>query len=197
MILEFRRYNLMIYRPIVLDREIEFSKKKFIVSKTDIEGNILFVNKNFCEVSGYTEVELQGTSHSVLRHPDMPRAIFYMMWQSLLAGMEISAVVKNLAKNGKYYWVISDFSMQRNEFGKIETFSSFNRIAPDYVSETMESLYAMMLLVEKKEGIEGSLRYLESYLEEKQMDYTEFLEDLVEPKGLLNILIENFKRIVG
>jgi PAS domain S-box-containing protein len=197
MISEFIRYRLMIYRPIVLNQEIEFSKKKFIVSKTDIEGNILFVNKNFCEVSGYTELELQGTSHSILRHPDMPQAIFYMMWKSLLAGMEISAVVKNLAKSGKYYWVISDFSMQRDNHGKLESFSSFNRIAPDYVSETMESLYTLMLLVERKEGIEGSLRYLESYLEEKNMGYNEFLEDLVKPKGFLNILIENFKKVLS
>jgi len=197
MISEFIRHSLMIYRPIVLNKEIEFSKKKFIVSKTDINGNILFVNKNFCEVSGYTEHELKGTSHSILRHPDMPKAIFYMMWKSLQAGMEISAVVKNLAKSGQYYWVISDFSMQRDNYGKLETFSSFNRIAPDDVSETMESLYAIMVLVERKEGIEGSLRYLESYLEEKQMGYNEFLEDLVRPKGFLNILIQNFKKVLS
>ena len=187
----------MIYRPIVLDKEIAFSKKKFIVSKTDIEGNILFINKHFCEVTGYTESELQGTPHSVLRHPDMPRAIFYMVWNSLLAGMEISAVVKNLAKSGKYYWVISDFSMQRDAYGELEEFSSFNRIAPNHVSETMERLYATMVLIEKKEGIEGSLRYLERYLDEKQMGYNEYLEDLVQPKGFLNILIENFKKVLG
>ena len=187
----------MVYRPIVLNQEIEFSKKKFIVSKTDIEGNILFVNKNFCEVSGYTEVELQGISHNILRHPDMPRAIFYMMWKSLLAGMEISAVVKNLSKSGKYYWLISDFSMQRDSHGKLESFSSFNRIAPDEVSETMASLYETMLVVEREDGIEGSLRYLEHYLEEKQMGYSEFLEDLARPKGMLNLLIANFKKVLN
>ena len=186
----------MIYRPIVLDKKIEFSKKKFIVSKTDIEGKILFVNKNFCEISGYTAHELIGVDHSVLRHPDMPRAIFYMMWKSLLAGMEISAVIKNLAKSGKYYWIISDFSMSRDKYGKIETFSSFNRIAPDYVSEVMEELYAQMLIEERKSGLEGSLHYLENFLEEKQMSYNDFLEDLVKPKGILNILIQNFNKVL-
>ena len=191
------RYRIMIYRPIVLDKEIEFSKKKFIVSKTDVEGNILFVNKNFCELSGYTEVELQGISHNILRHPDMPKAIFYMMWKSLLAGMEISAVIKNVSKSGQYYWLISDFSMQRDSYGKLTSFSSFNRIAPNHVSETMASLYSTMLAVEKKEGIEGSLRYLENYLDEQAMGYNEFLENLVQPKGILNILIENFKKVLN
>ena len=66
----------MIYRPIVLDEEIKFSKKKFIVSKTDIKGNIIFTNKNFSEVSGYTESELIGQPHNILRHPDMPKSCF-------------------------------------------------------------------------------------------------------------------------
>jgi len=69
----------MIYRPIILDEEIKFSKKKFIVSKTDTEGNILFVNQNFCDVTGYKYEELLEQPHSVVRHPDMPKAIFYMI----------------------------------------------------------------------------------------------------------------------
>jgi len=187
----------MIYRPIVLDEEIQFSSKKFIVSKTDKEGKILFVNQNFCEISGYSQNELLGAPHSVLRHPDMPRAIFYMMWKSLLAGMEVSAIVKNLAKSGQYYWVIADFSMQRDRYGKIETFTSFKRIAPSYVSETIEALYTEMILAEKKSGIEGSLTCLEQFLEEKQMGYNEFLETLVEPKGVFALLIQNFKKVLS
>lgn len=187
----------MIYRPIVLDKEVVFSKKKFIVSKTDVDGIILFVNKNFCEVSGYTQSELVGEPHSVLRHPDMPKAIFYMLWKSLLSGMEISAVVKNLAKSGEYYWVIADFSMKRDKYGKLESFSSFRRIASKEVIEVMQILYAEMLLVERKKGIEGSLRYLENFLEEKNMSYEEFLEDLVKPKGILALLINNFKKVLN
>jgi len=187
----------MIYRPIVLDKEIEFPSKKFIVSKTDKEGKILFVNKNFCEISGYARNEILGAPHNVLRHPDMPRAIFYMMWKSLLAGMEISAIVKNLAKSGEYYWVIADFSMQRDKYGKIETLTSFKRIAPSFVSESMETLYMEMILAEKKSGIEGSLVCLEKFLEEKGVSYNEFLEDLVEPKGMLDLLIHNFKKVLS
>ena len=187
----------MIYRPIVLDEEIIFSKKKFIVSKTDIEGNLLFVNQNFCDITGYKYDELMGQAHSVLRHPDMPKAIFYMIWKSLLAGMEISAIVKNVAKNGKYYWVIADFSMQRDGYGKLETFTSFTRQAPSYVSESIQELYDEMTYAERKSGIEGSLRYLETFLEEKTLSYNEYLEALVKPKGVLQGLMGNFKKVLS
>ena len=187
----------MIYRPIVLNKEVKFSKKKFIVSKTDIEGKITFVNQNFCDVSGYSAAELMGVEHSVLRHPDMPRAIFYMIWKSLHAGMEISAVIKNLSKSGKYYWLITDLSMQRDTKGNLKTFSSFNRIAPEHVSEVIEELYQEMILAEKRGGIECSLQCLNEFLAEKEMSYNDFLEDLIEPKGILNILINNFKKVLN
>ena len=187
----------MLYRPVVLDSEIQFSQKKFIVSKTDKEGKILFVNKNFCEVSGYTEAELLGETHSVLRHPDMPKAIFYLIWKSLLAGVEVSAIIKNLTKSGQYYWVIADFSVKRDAKGEIDSFSSLRRVAPSYVSEAIEPLYQEMLVAERKGGVEASLRCLENFLAQKEMSYEEFLEDLAQPKGVFAFLVENFKRVLN
>lgn len=187
----------MIYRPIVIDEEIIFSKKKFIVSKTDTEGNILFINKNFCEISGYDEGELIGSPHNVLWHPDMPRAIFFLVWNSLLAGREVSGVVKNLAKNGKYYWVIADFSIKRDENGNIKSFTSFRRAAPLQVIESMEELYETMLKIEKKHGMERALAYLEAFLEEKELSYDEFLGDLITPRGIIGSLLAGFKKMFG
>jgi len=187
----------MIYRPIILDEEITFSKKKFIVSKTDIEGNITFVNQSFCDIAGYRYEELIGEPHSVIRHPDMPQAIFYMLWKSLLAGMEISAIIKNVAKSGKCYWIIADFSMQRDSYGNLETFSSFARYAPNYVTEAIEELYAEMIYAERKSGLEGSLGYLENFLEEKNLSYNDYLESLVKPKGVLQGLMGSFKKVLN
>jgi PAS domain S-box-containing protein len=187
----------MIYRPIVLDKEIKFSKKKFIVSKTDIDGNILFVNKNFCDITGYKNQELIGVPHSILRHPDMPKAIFYMIWKSLLAGMEVSAIVKNVTKSGAYYWVIADFSMQRDNYGKLKTFTSFKRMAPDYVSRGIEILYTGMMIAERRGGMEASLIYLESFLKEKGMSYNQYLENLVEPKGIFSSFLKQVKQAIN
>ena len=187
----------MIYRPIVLDEEIKFSKKKFIVSKTDLKGKIIFTNKNFCEVSGYDEAELMGAPHNVLRHPDMPRAVFFVVWQALKAGQPISGVIKNLAKSGEYYWVIADLEPQFDLKGEVVALTAFRRAAPQDVIDTTEELYATMLTIEKKHGMEKSLAYLEAFLEEHDLSYNEFIEELIRPKGIIAILLTAFKKMIG
>jgi PAS domain S-box-containing protein len=185
----------MIYRPIAIDKEIVFSKKKFIVSKTDTKGNITFINKNFCEISGYSEDELIGKQHNILRHSDMPRAIFYLIWNNLLRGEAVSGVVKNLAKSGEYYWVIADFDVKRDEMGNIQSFTAFRRAAPNQVIDTIEELYETMRKIENKRGLEGSLSYFEAFLEEQEMSYDQFLGELIKPKGLVGKVLSTFKSI--
>lgn len=185
----------MIYRPIVIDEEIKFSKKKFIVSKTDLKGNIIFTNKNFSEVSGYTEAELVSSPHNIVRHPDMPKAVFFLVWQALLAGKPISGVVKNLAKDGRYYWVIADFEPKFNAKGNLVALTAFRRSAPNEVIEATEELYHTMLSIEKKHDMEKSLGYLEAFLEEHQVNYNEFIEELIRPKGILATLLNTFKKM--
>jgi len=187
----------MIYRPIVLDEEIKFSKKKFIVSKTDIKGNIIFTNKNFSEVSGYNEAELVGAAHNILRHPDMPQAVFFLVWQNLLAGRSISGIVKNLAKDGRYYWVIADLEPKFDKKGNIIALTAFRRAAPQNVIDAATELYATMLAIEKKHGMERSLGYLEAFLEEHQLSYDEFIHELIKPKGFIASLLNAFKKMIG
>jgi len=187
----------MIYRPIVLDEEIKFSKKKFIVSKTDTKGKIIFVNKNFCDISGYTEDELIGAPHNIVRHPDVPRAVFYLIWDKLLSGRAISGVIKNLAKSGKYYWVIADLEPKFDRDGNIVSLTAFRRSAPQYVIDTMEELYRTMLTIEKKHGMKQSIEYLEGFLEERGVTYDEFIAELIKPRGILLTLLSTFKRVFG
>ena len=190
------KHNI-IYRPIAIDEEIKFSKKKFIVSKTDTKGYITFVNKNFCDISGYSEEELIGAPHNILRHPDMPRAVFFLVWSSLLRGEPVSGVVKNLAKSGRYYWVIADFDIKRDTNGNIKSLTAFRRSAPQQVIDTVEELYETMLNIEKRQGMKGSLSYLEAYLDEHHMTYDEFLDNLITPKGILAKLLSVFKSMFG
>jgi len=185
----------MVYRPIAIDEEIKFSKKKFIVSRTDLSGNIVFINKNFSEVSGYDQTELIGVSHNIVRHPDMPRAVFYIVWKSLKAGYPISGVVKNLAKDGRYYWVIADFDVKKNSEGRVIGYSAFRRSPPQTVIDTLEEPYSIMLNIERKHGMEASLTFLNSFLEEHHMSYDEFIKELIQPKGLIASLLSSFKRM--
>ncbi len=79
-----------------------------IVSKTDTKGRIVYINPAFIEISGFTEEELLGQSHNIVRHPDMPPEAFADMWATLQAGMPWSGMVKNRCKNGDFYWVVAN-----------------------------------------------------------------------------------------
>src|SRR5471032_1795071 len=89
----------------VTDRHIEVADDQAIVSKTDLEGNITYVNPYFIQISGYVESELLGVPQNILRHPDMPAAAFADLWATLRAGMPWTGLVKNRCKNSDFYWV--------------------------------------------------------------------------------------------
>lgn len=89
----------------VIDQEISYPEGKLIVSRTDTHGVITHCNQSFVDMSGYTEEELIGQPHSILRHPDMPTAAFDDLWDTLRRGEKWHGYVKNLRKDGNYYWV--------------------------------------------------------------------------------------------
>ena len=87
------------------ETEIAFPDGKLIVSTTDLDGKITHINKSFEDMSGYTKDELIGSPHHILRHPDMPAAAFADLWSTVKNGQKWHGYVKNLRKNGSYYWV--------------------------------------------------------------------------------------------
>ena len=92
-------------KPEVLDKERLLPIGDFIVSKTDKRGLITYANKPFIDIAKYTESELIGQPHNIVRHPDMPKAAFADLWATIKAGKEWRGLVKNLCKDGWYYWV--------------------------------------------------------------------------------------------
>ena len=92
----------------VTGREYVLRDDHMIVSKTDTRGIITYINKDFLEVSGFTEEELIGAPHNIVRHPDMPPEAFKDLWDTLAAGMPWTALVKNRCKNGDHYWVLAN-----------------------------------------------------------------------------------------
>lgn len=106
----YTEYDLHYYdgtarRVLVKDEEIPFPEGKLIVSRTDLNGVITHCNQAFIEMSGYTEAELIGQPHYILRHPDMPKAVFKDAWETVVQGRKWHGYVKNLCKDGRYYWV--------------------------------------------------------------------------------------------
>ena len=183
-----------VYRPLPIDEEIKLNNKKIIVSKTDKSGRILYVNDYFCEVTGYEPNEVLGAPHSILRHPDMPRAIFYIMWRTIQNGDNITAIVKNLAKSGKYYWVTTDFENHRDSKGEIESYIAFRRPASKKAIEAVEGLYSSLLEIEKRHGMEASLVYLQGYLDERHTTYNRLMEEIVKPKSFMEKLFNLMKK---
>ena len=179
------------YRPLPIDKEIKVSSKDFLVSKTDEKGKILYVNDTFCNVTGYEEIEVVGKAHNIVRHPDMPAAIFYLMWKQIQSGKNIRALVKNLARSGEYYWVSTDFEIRYENTTK--TYIAFRRAVSRKAIRTIEPLYEHLLKIEKRHGLEASLIYLKGYLDERHLSFEEYMDSILKPKGLMATIFNKMK----
>ena len=165
-------------------RAVTFDRDEIIVSKTDPTGRITYANRVFQRVAGFDERELLGAPHSIIRHPDMPRCVFKLLWDTLAEGREIFAYVKNLAKNGDHYWVFAHVTPSHDTSGELLGYHS-NRRVPDQrvVEETIVPLYRALLAEEgrhqdRKAGMASAGRMLLSLLEEKGIGYDELVLSL-------------------
>jgi len=128
----------------VLDEEFLF-QGRVIVSETDTKGIITYANRKFCKISGYENSELIGKPHNIIRHPDMPKAAFEKMWSTIQGGQIWQGLVKNLRKDGRYYWVKTEILPSKDENGKITGYVAARKPAsPQDVKEATE-LYRKML----------------------------------------------------
>jgi len=183
-------------RPLPKDNEIKLSGTRYIVSKTDPKGIITYANDYFIEISGYSESELIGQPHSLIRHPDMPRIVFKMMWDRINKSQNIMAVVKNLAKDGSYYWVVTEFEPKVDPItNEIISHTAFRKAAPPKAVEAITPIYKKLIELEKEGGMEASEKYLRNYFEENDTTYDKLINNLVQNKGLFKIFFTAMKKI--
>jgi len=138
-----------------------------IVSKTDINGIITFVNDEFCRISGYSRSELIGVNHNIVRHPDVPKETFKRLWKTILNKQVYKATVKNLAKNGSTFYVNTTVVPMLDSRGQIEEFIAIRYDVTDTVN-----------LTEALKKKEEELEQLNSTLEERVQSQTMMLRDL-------------------
>ncbi|MFA9218127.1 MAG: PAS domain-containing protein, partial [Sphingomonadaceae bacterium] len=132
--------NSMRQNSSVTIREYVLKDEETIVSKTDLQGNITYVNETFIRVSGFTEAELLGAPQNIVRHPDMPREAFADFWHTLKQGRAWTGMVKNRCKNGDYYWVVANAAPYL-ENGKVVGYTSI-RVKPTRAqTDTAERAY--------------------------------------------------------
>ena len=163
-------------------KEKVMRENDFIVSKTDTKGIITYGNRIFIEFSGYDESELIGTQHNIIRHPDMPRAVFKLLWDTIVQGKEISAYVKNMAKDGSFYWVFANVTPDFDERGNISGYFSVRRKPKADAVAVVSGLYQAMLEAERTAGardaIAASTKILVNLLAEKNISYDELIFSL-------------------
>ncbi len=161
-------------------RESPFGEDEIIVSKTDLKGHLTYTNDVFLRVSGFTAKEVIGKPHNIIRHPDMPRTVFKLLWQTIEAKGEIFAYVVNMAANGDHYWVLAHVTPSFNAEGQVVGYHS-NRRKPDRGKlEKIIPLYKSLLAKEaevanRKDGMNNAYDFLMTNLQSKGVGYDEFV----------------------
>ena len=153
----------------------EMQEDDFIVSKTDLKGRITYVNKIFMKMSEFTEEELLEKPHSIIRHKNMPKAVFKLLWDMVQNKEEIFAFVLNKTKNGNDYWVYANVTPSIDAKGKIIGYYSVRRRPNASALKIIEPLYAQMLSAEKTGGVGAGTKILTDLLHEKGVGYNELI----------------------
>lgn len=124
----------------VTQRDIELPDDAILMSITDTDGRIVFANRAFVRISGYTTDEMLGQPHNLVRHPDVPREVFADMWATLKAGRSWSGLLENRCKNGDHYWVRANATPVHSD-GKVTGFASVRTQPQPGEAEAVEELY--------------------------------------------------------
>lgn len=161
-----------------MEKELSFNDDEFIVSKTDLSGRITYGNDLFITISGYTEKELLGSPHNILRHPDMPKLIFKLLWEHVQNGKEIFAYVKNRTKMGDYYWVFAHVTPSYSSLGKIIGYHSVRRKPASEALYVIQNHYRVLLDAERYGGVGASQKILDSELSRLGVSYDQFILSL-------------------
>ncbi|HWV86968.1 MAG TPA: PAS domain-containing protein [Capillimicrobium sp.] len=170
---------------VPLDRESPFSVEELFFSTTDLKGIIRSSNEVFVRVSKHPHEELDGAAHNIIRHPDMPRAVFRVMWTELQAGRPIAAYVKNMAADGSYYWVVASVVPVPGGYLSVRLKPTTDTLA------TVKRLYAAVRahelevedgdLRKRKRSIEAGVARLSELLAEAGFDSYAAFENAILP----------------
>lgn len=164
------------------NKERVMRENDFIVSKTDLTGRILYGNEIFIEFSGYSEEELLGSQHNIIRHPDMPRSVFKLLWDYLAEDKEVFAYVKNMSKDGGFYWVFTHVVPMKNKNKQKVGYTSVRRMPNPKAIPIVADVYRAMLEAEKKAGPKDAMAasgaVLANILKEKGLTYEELINVL-------------------
>lgn len=163
--------------------EVCFGEEEIIVSKTDASGRLTYANGVFLRVAGYDESEVIGQPHSLIRHPDMPRSVFKLLWDTIASGKEIFAYVVNQTKRGDHYWVFAHVTPTLGADGRLVGYHSNRRTPTQAALAKIKPLYEKILAAERKhtskaDQIAAGTKVLAETLATAGVDYDELVFSL-------------------
>ena len=135
--------------PEPLDEEVEYDGK-VMITETDTAGIIIYANRKFLELTGYSKEDTIGSPHNINRHPDMPKAAFQDMWRTLKSGEYWEGIVKNLNQDGRHYTVVVWAKPKLDEKGKIVGYIAGRKIPDQYSMEQAFEKYKKLKVEEDK-----------------------------------------------
>ncbi|MCB1760456.1 MAG: PAS domain-containing protein [Gammaproteobacteria bacterium] len=164
------------------DTEHTLNADDFIVSKTDPKGRILYCNRIFMRLAGYKEAELLGKQHNIIRHPDMPRTVFQLLWDTVQKGEEFFGYIKNLSRDGGFYWVFANVTPSYDPQGQLVGYYSVRRKPEAKALDVITPLYGEMLAAEKaagpKQAMEAAKKILHQRLSATGTTYEHFVLEI-------------------
>ena len=168
--------------------ERTFGPDEIIVTKTDLRGHITYANDVFLRVSAFTEDQALGSPHNVIRHPDMPRGVFSLLWDTLAARKEMFAYVVNLAHDGAHYWVFAHVTPSSDRSGAVVGYHSNRRVPSRQALDRVQPLYRTLVAEERRhprpaDAVAASRALLEAELARLGQDYDEFVWSLAGAKA--------------
>lgn len=165
-------------KPYLSGRLVQLPHERFIVSKADLEGRITYANRIFMEVCGYSEDQLIGRPHNLIRHPDMPSCVFMNLWETIKRGDEFFGYIQNRCSNGDHYWVMAYVVAEKNASDKIIGYTSFRRALKEGVIAKIEPIYKRLRQDELSLGPRPAWTKWMNELKSQGLQYEQFVLDL-------------------
>jgi PAS domain S-box-containing protein len=162
----------------ITNNEKILNQDDFIISKTDTKGKIIYCNEIFAKMAGYPAADIIGANHNLIRHPDMPKIAFKIVWDKIQNKKEFFGFVKNLCADGGYYWVLAYITADLDMNGNIVSYTSVRRKPPQSAINIITPIYKQLLEAERSGGMSASEAMLQELLKQHNLEYDEFVINL-------------------
>lgn len=164
------------------EKEVSFGRDEMIISKTDLQGRLTYANRTFMRVANFSEIQLLGHNHNIIRHPSMPRGVFYGLWKTLQSGQEFFGFVKNSTADGNFYWVFANITpdvMNGKTVGYYSVRRTPSKASVDVISTIYHQMCTMEQGADRKQAPELSWNWMVDKVDREQgISYERYVLDL-------------------